>query len=149
VVVLSGQLGCESVTFRSSRFEAAQAELNRRYDLWRQAAPARYQYRFNRVCPACAAELNKEAIVEVDGTTVTAVTYTDSSGTAPDSSLGSYFTVEGLFGQIQIAINQLADTLRVEYDPTLNYPRVIVGNLNVFIEDDELELYAADLIARQ
>lgn len=147
-VVLGSQLACQEITFRSARWEAAQAEVNRRYTLWKGSRPAHYEYRFNRQCE-CPADLTKEVIVEVTDSTIVAVTYTDGSGAVPASAFSSYFTVEGLFGQIQIAINQLADSLRVEYDATLHYPRVIIGDLNVLVADDELALYASELVAKQ
>jgi hypothetical protein len=146
--VLAALAACTDVTFESTRWDAVQAELNRRYGLWRNARPQRYEYRFNRVC-ACRDDLLREVIVDVTDTTVVAATYTDSSTAVPDSSLRYYFSVEGLFGQIQIAINSLADSLYVEYDPALHYPRVIVGDLSVFVQDDELALYARELAAKQ
>ncbi len=146
-LALATVAGCETVTFSSTRWEAVQRELNRRYELWRAARPANYTYKFDRVCE-CRADLLRQAIVEVRDTTVVAATYTDSSTAVPDSSLKYYFTVEGLFTQIQIAINSLADSLYVQYDPTLHYPRVIVGDLNYLLADDELALYASELVAK-
>ncbi|HWP36282.1 MAG TPA: DUF6174 domain-containing protein [Gemmatimonadales bacterium] len=148
ILLMATLSACESVTFTSTRWEAVQKELNRRYELWRAARPANYQYKFDRVCE-CREDLLREVIVEVRDTTVVAATYTDSSTAVPDSSLKYYFSVEGLFTQIQIAINSLADSLYVEYDPTLHYPRVIVGDLNIFLADDELSLYASELVAKQ
>ena len=146
--VMVGLLGCESTTFTSTRWEATQEELNRRYGLWKEAAPAHYEYKFNRFCPACTEDLLEEAIVEVMDTTILAVTYTDGSGSVPASGFSGYFTVEGLFRQIQTAISLLADSLRVEYDPTLHYPSLIVGDPNALLENDELGLFATELVAK-
>jgi hypothetical protein len=146
-VLVAGLLACQDVSFESTRWEAVQTELNRQYTLWKAARPASYQYRFSRVC-VCPADLTREVMVEVTDSSVVAATYTDSSTAVPASSLQFYFTVEGLFGQIQIAINSLADSLYLEYDPTLHYPRVIVGDLNVFVADDELGLFSSELVAK-
>ncbi|HXV85877.1 MAG TPA: DUF6174 domain-containing protein [Gemmatimonadales bacterium] len=148
LLVLVTLPGCQSTTFTSTRWEAELAELNRRYQLWKSTAPAHYEYTFNRICPACTEDLNKEVIVEVTDTTIVTVTYTDGSGTVPASGFGGYFTVEGLFGQVEAAINLLADSLRVQYDPTLHYPTLIIGDPNILLEGDELALFATGLISK-
>ena len=147
LLLLAATLSCQSTTFSSPYWEAVQAELNRQYNLWLAAAPAHYEYRFHRQC-ACDTNLTREVIVEVRDTTLITVTYTDGSGAVPASSFESYFTVKGLFQQVQHAINLLADSLVVQYDPVMHYPRVILGDPNQLLDGDELGLFADSLVAK-
>jgi hypothetical protein len=87
-------------------------------------------------------------LVSVEDTVIMAVTYADSGTAVPDSAFRSYFTVEGLFRQAQIAINVLADSLVVAYDPVLHYPTTIVVDQNRFLINDELSLFASELKKR-
>jgi hypothetical protein len=139
--------GCSSVTFSDERLESIQRELNRQYDLWTSQAIAAYDYRFTRECP-CEANLTRPVLVSVEDTVIMAVTYADSGTAVPDSAFRSYFTVEGLFRQAQIAINVLADSLVMAYDPVLHYPTTIVVDQNRFLINDELSLFASELKKR-
>ena len=136
--------GCSRVTFSNERLESIQPELNRQYDLWTSQAIPAYEYRFARECP-CSADLTRSVLVSVEDTVIIAVTYADSGTAVPDSAFASYFTVEGLFRQAQIAINVLADSLVVQYDPVLHYPTTILVDQNRFLINDELSLFASEL----
>ncbi len=135
---------CSSVTFSSERLDGIQRELNRRYGLWKEQAIPSYQYRFERICP-CDSTLMRAVIVSVTDSAIDAVTYADSGTAVPDSNLQTYFTVEGLFYQVQIAINLQVDSLFVEYDPLLHYPTKVVIDQNRFGVNDELSLFATEL----
>ena len=136
--------GCSSVTFSNQGLEAIQRELQRRYDLWKTQAITAYEYRFARECP-CASDLTRPVLVSVADTVVLAVIYADSGTAVPASAFSSYFTVEGLFGQAQIGINLLADSLVIEYDPLLHYPTKVVIDQDRRRVNDELALFASDL----
>lgn len=135
---------CSSVTFSNGRLESLQAELNRQYGLWKDHQVPAYRYRLGRVC-SCTADLQREALVDVADMAVVAVTYADSGTAVPSSAYQSYFSVEGLFGQAQIAINLQADSLVIDYDPVLHYPTKIVVDQDRFQLQDELILFASQL----
>jgi hypothetical protein len=138
---------CSSLTYSNPRLERIQQELNREYDLWKSRPIPGYQYHFTRFC-FCGTDLQRSVIVQVTNSKLVAVTYTDNGASAPDSVFRSYFTVEGLFGQIQAAINLQADSLVVEYDPAVHYPIKIVIDQDRFAPNDELALFASDLKAK-
>lgn len=140
--------GCSSLTYSNSRLDALQAELNRRYGLWKNQHIPSYEYRFERTC-RCDSGLMRPVIVTVRDSSLAGVVYADSGTAVPDSTLRSYFTVEGLFSQAQIAINVLADSLGVEYDPTYHYPTRIVIDQDVRQQGDELSLVASLLTPKQ
>jgi hypothetical protein len=137
---------CSSITFSSDRLDAIQQELNRHYRDWKSQRIASYEYHFVRFC-LCDPNLTRPAVVNVVDSAVARVTYGDGS-TAPDSLLRSFFTVEGLFQQVQVAINLGVDSLVVEYDPTLHYPTKIVVDQDRLVPNDELALFASDLVRR-
>ncbi len=145
LVVLAG---CSSITFSSQRLDNLQRELNRRYGLWKQEAIPSYDYRFERTCP-CDSSLLRPVIVSVVDSAIVAVTYADSGTALPDSSFRYYLTIDGLFQQIQLAINIASDSLVVEYDPVLNYPTKIVVNQDLRQSGDELSLFASELKPKQ
>jgi hypothetical protein len=140
--------GCSTITFSSERLENLQKELDRRYGLWRDEGIQDYSYHFEREC-ACDSALTRPATVTVAGDSlVTSVIYADDSTAAPDSTFPSYFSVYGLFVQVQVAINLQVDSLAVEYDPALNYPKRIVIDQNRFQIQDELILRASEVTAK-
>jgi len=144
VLALVGLAGCSDVTVSNERLEAIQGELDNQHDLWTSQAISAYEYRFARECP-CPADLTRPVLVNVAETVVIGVTYADSGTAVPNSALVSYFTVEGLFRQAQIAINLRADSLVLEYDPVLHYPTLIVVDQYLNLIDDELSLFASEL----
>jgi hypothetical protein len=72
------------------------------------------------------------AVVEVRSGNLTAQL---SGGAAADTSI--FTRVEGLFALVQRAIDENAETLTVEYDPVLGYPKAIGIDYRKQIADDE------------
>lgn len=137
-------VACSSVTFSNTRIEALQAELNRRYGLWKDLHISSYDYRFERTC-VCDSSLTLPVWVTVVDSALAGVVYEDGGAAVPDSMLQSYFTMEALFGQVQIAISLGSDSLSVEYDPVYHYPRRIVIDQDFRQLGDELGLFSSDL----
>jgi hypothetical protein len=140
--------GCSSLTYSNSRLENLQAELNRRYGLWKDLQIPSYDYRLERICQ-CDPSLVRPVIVTVVDSGLARVVYADSGTAVPDSALRSYFTVEGLFSQVQTAINLAVDSLGVEYDATYHYPTRIVIDQNFLQLGDELSLFSSNLTPKQ
>lgn len=139
---------CSSITFEPSGYYVRlQEQLDRERALWAAQDLTSYRYQFSRTC-FCEPDLLRPALVDVTGSAIASVTYTDSNTAVPESAHPAYFTVEGLFDQIQIAINLGADSITARYDLTLHYPTTIRVDLNAFLPDDELELFATELTAK-
>lgn len=134
---------CQDVTYSNERLERIQAELTRRYGLWKKQAIPSYEYRFSRSCP-CPESLTRTVVVSVADSVLVGAVYADSGTAVPDSALGSYFTVEGLFLQVQIAVNIQADSIVVDYDPLLHYPMYVKIDQDVRRLQDELVLSATE-----
>ena len=139
---------CSSLTYSNTRLDSLQAELNRRYGLWKNLNIASYQYRFERAC-ACDSSLTRPVMVTVVDSAIAGVAYADSGTAVADSTLQSYFTVEGLFYQVQAAINLRTDSLGVAYDPVYHYPTLIVIDQDFRQLGDELSLFASNLTPKQ
>jgi hypothetical protein len=140
--------GCSSLTYSNSRLDALQSELDRRYTLWKGQHIPSYDYRFERACQ-CDTLLTRPVIVTVLDSAVAGATYVDGGSAVPDSILSSYFTVDDLFSQVQIAINLATDSLYVEYDPTYHYPTRIVIDQTFQQVGDELSLFSSNLMPKQ
>jgi len=139
---------CSSLTYSNSRLDAMQTELSRRYALWKGLHIPSYDYRFERAC-ACDSSLTRPVIVTVLDSAITGVAYADSGTAVPDSTLQTYLTVEGLFYQIQVAINLQVDSLGVEYDQVYNYPTRILIDQDFRQQGDELRLFSSLLTPKQ
>lgn len=139
---------CSSVTYSNSRLDGLQAELNQQYALWKDLHVPSYNYAFQRDCP-CDSIYTRPVVVTVLDSAVAGVVYADNGNAVPDSTLQSYFTVEGLFYQIQVAISLQVDSLGVEYDAVYHYPTRILIDQNFQQAGDELRLFSSSLSPKQ
>lgn len=139
---------CSSLTYSNSRLDAIQTELNRQYRLWKDLHIPSYDYRFERTC-LCDSSLTRPVIVTVLDSALAGVAYADSGTAVPDSTLKTYFTVEGLFYQVQFAINLHSDSLGVEYDPVYHYPTKILIDQAFIQQGDELSLFSSLFTPKQ
>jgi hypothetical protein len=53
--------------------------------------------------------------------------------------------IDELFADVQQRLEQRAERLEVEYDPTYGYPRTIVADIALMAADDEYSLTAGNL----
>ena len=76
-----------------------------------------------------------------DGKIVSVVTV--ANGSPRDSS--TYQTIEGLFDDIQQAIDEDAATIQAEYDPMRGYPTSAYIDIDQRIADEEISFEAKSL----
>jgi hypothetical protein len=120
----------------------ADAELDAARARWSTAALASYEYGYHKFCE-CHREAPPETIVSVAGDSVVRVRHrpagTDVEVPAADKNLEYYWTVEGLFGLIEAALDR-GVTVRAAYDDELGFPREIYIDYDVQFIGDELDL---------
>ena len=109
---------------------------------WRAAGLAAYEYGLHKYCD-CHRENPPETIVSVRGGEVVRVRHrpvgTDVEVPAQDKNLAYYWTMDGVFELIESA-EQRGVTVRVDYDPTLGFPRSIYIDYDTNLIGDELDL---------
>jgi hypothetical protein len=68
-----------------------------------------------------------------------------SSDGQPASAVVAWPRVDELFDDVRRRLEEGADRLEVEYDPTLGYPRSVVADVILMAVDDEYSLTAGNL----
>jgi hypothetical protein len=120
----------------------ADAELDAARARWQGAALSMYEYGYHKYCE-CHRESPPETVVSVRNGTVVAVRHrpagSDVEVPAADKNLGYYWTVEGLFGLIESALERGVQ-VRTVYDASLGYPREIYIDYDADFIGDELDL---------
>lgn len=108
---------------------------------WRAQGLADYTYVFSRSC-FCVFEYREPVTVTVRrGNIVSVVTV--ASGSPREHS--TYQTIEGLFDDIQQAIDEEAATIRADYDPLRGHPTSVYIDIDQRIADEEISFEARSL----
>lgn len=113
---------------------------------WVRLGPEAYVYRYHLTC-FCGPDVTEPMFVVVRGATVDEATYEASGQPVPEAVLASLWTVEGLFGRVQDAIQREAVSLQVEYDADLGYPTSVSVDISRQIVDEEYAFTATGLVA--
>jgi len=76
---------------------------------------------------------------------VVSMTYESDGEPVPEEYRGGFYTVEGLFGLLRWSIEVGADSVEVDFDPALGYPRDVLIDLDRGTADEEL-IYSFELL---
>ncbi len=118
--------------------------LARHEALWRSQRITSYQFRYRQAC-YCLPETTAPVVITVrDGSIAEVVKV--GSGEPADASAPFYRSVEQIFDVIRTAIDDGAESLTVGYDEQLGYPRSVSVDPRRQVADDELQLYASELL---
>lgn len=115
------------------------AGLRRAQARWARAGVRDYAYTVRVL--AFAPGVQRPARVTVQNGRTVSITPGDNDPTLLENNgqvFAAYATLDDLFGVIQRAINARADSLDVDYDPTLGYPTRITIDYIRLAADDEL-----------
>lgn len=108
---------------------------------WVAQGLADYTYVFSRSC-FCVFEYREPVTITVRGGNIVSVV-TVANGSPRDSS--TYQTIEGLFDDIQQAIDEEAATIRADYDPSRGYPTSVYIDIDQRMADEEISFEARSL----
>ena len=133
-------VGC-SITTATDRSDA-ERELARNRQRWAGAGVHDYEFDFRRSC-YCMPEYTEGVHIVVRNDVVTSVVR--SSDGQPASAVVAWPRVDELFDDVRRRLEEGADRLEVEYDPTLGYPRSVVADVILMAVDDEYSLTAGNL----
>jgi hypothetical protein len=130
------------VTGPSGRHAGEQARLDQARAQWRAQAIVDYTYVFSRGC-FCVNEYREPVSITVRGRTIESVVSV-AGGVPRDPA--QYPTIEGLFDQVQNAIDEDADQIRTEYDPARGFLASGYFDISERIADEEMSVEARSLV---
>ncbi len=142
MLLLPALLSCSIL--EPNRFEDQQRDLDLNHETWQSRAVNQYGYRLQITC-FCSMDIVQPVFVEVDNNAITGVQLVETGEELAQSQFKFFYTIEGLFGAVQNAIDEGADSLGAMYDAQLGYPTRIIIDFSRGLADDELVLEASDL----
>jgi hypothetical protein len=124
-----------------ARHAGEQIRLDQARAQWRAQAIVDYTYVLSRGC-FCVNEYREPVTITVRGRTIESVVTVAAS--VPRNA-AEYPTIEGLFDQVQNAIDQNAATIHTEYDPARGYLVSGYFDYSERIADEEMAVAARSL----
>ncbi len=121
------------------------AELAANRARWTATGPSSYEYHYRRLC-FCPVDAVREVALIVSDDAVISGVYIDDGTAVPQADLADFPSVEELFDIIQSAIDSRADSIIVEYDPSLGFPTRIALDFASGASDDEITHTAAGVV---
>lgn len=118
-----------------------QAELDAGRNLWNSFGSDDYDYFMQRSC-FCFGDFVRPGLVEVRSGAITSVTDAD---TFQPLDPQFFLTVDGLFGELQNAIDTSAFNIQAQFDNALGYPTSFSIDYIQNVADDEIAYTAADV----
>lgn len=103
---------------------------------WESLDHPNYRFTLRRQCYCAGPE---RVIVEVANGTITAVRDARNNEPLPAHRLGDYRTIPELFAEIDAAVPQKPDSLSIEYDRSLGYPRRVRIDFSYRMADEEID----------
>ena len=125
--------------------ESRQKELDAHRALWDSHRAIDYDYYYRRSC-FCMEDYTRKFEVQVRNDTVDAAFYAEDGTAAPDALLENWLpTIDGIFDQIQSAIDRSAYSMTIRYNETFGYPMSVSIDYEVMMADEELYVSASEL----
>jgi len=140
--LLTLALVASAASFVALADDADQARLESAQALWRSAGTDTYRYSYQKYCECYRGEPPMTVVTVRDGQVDEVFHVHDDSDRqvpARDGSNGLYWTIEDLFGKLEIAYVRQA-VVRVEYDARLGYPVSLYIDYDPGFAGDETDL---------
>lgn len=114
----------------------ASEDLRKNREIWSSLNSLDYTYRFNWNC-FCTPEYTQPVFITVQKNRITQVIDVESGTPLSVGDFDRYHTIDGLFDEIQKAIDQDAHQINVSYHPNSGYPVSSWIDYNQFQVDEE------------
>ena len=139
LVLLPLLVGC--VIFSSTKGDV-QGELDINRALWDGAAIDDYSMNFQRLCVFCSVEFLIPVRITVRGDTIHELTDLDTEAPLEEPAPGAFLTIDGVFKDIQDAIDQDAAEIDVRYNSTFGYPTDVTIDVtrSRFLDDRQFQI---------
>lgn len=139
---------CLVVTFVASAAACSSDDhgLTAARERWAKQGPAAYSFVSMRGCD-CPPEVYRPMRVSVASGQITSAVYVDDQAPVASNFHSLLRTIDGVFDDIQAAIDQDAAQIMVSYDPALGYPTQLFVDYSKQAADEELSLQISGLHA--
>jgi len=126
----------------SSIKEDVQEELDINRALWDGTAIDDYSMKFQRLCVFCSVDILIPVRITVRGDTISEVMDLDTEAPVEEPAPGAFLTIDGVFKDIQDAIDQDAMEIDVRYNSTFGYPTDVTIDVSrsLFIDDRQFQI---------
>jgi hypothetical protein len=122
-------------------------DLQEARDRWARARISSYDYTLTRAC-FCSSEFTRPIIVSVRNGTVASRRYADSGQPIPATFENVFSTVDDLFDEIELAIDNDPAQLRASYDDSIGVPLSVYIDPEANTADDEHGFGVSNFVAR-
>lgn len=129
------------ITEPSGPHSQEQSQLTEARRLWRSQGLSDYSFVFSRSC-FCVFEYREPVTIIVRGGKIVSV-LSVANGSLRDAS--TYDTIDGLFDDIQRAIDDDAASIRVDYDQTRGHPISVYIDIDQQLADEEISFETSGL----
>lgn len=113
---------------------------------WTSHAPATYTVVSARGCE-CPTEVTRPTEITVTSNQITSAVYVDDRTPVAEQFRSLLRTVDGVFDDIQSAIDRHADAIDLRFDPDKGYPTLVFVDYSRGIADEELSIQLSNLTA--
>lgn len=111
---------------------------------WASRAPDGYRFDWKRGCD-CPAEVYRPIEITVASGQIAAAVYSDDRNPVAEQFRSTLRTVDGVFDDVQKAIDQHAAEIDLTFDPSYGYPTSVFIDYSHQIADEELSLQLSGL----
>ncbi len=122
-----------------------QRDLNAARAKWERSAIEDYEFRLRIFC-FCPPESSGPVIIKVENGVAVSIEYTQEPKEVTNDFFKPRDTIDKLFGIIQSAIDDKAESLIVEYDTTYGYPKSIAIDPIKTAIDEEISYFVEAFI---
>jgi len=116
-------------------------------DAWEALNLRSYDYTLRISC-YCLDEVTSPVRVQVRAGGIASLSYVHNGEPVAEAYQGSFPTIDGLFAKLRDAFDSGADSVSVEYDSALHFPRAISIDYVLEMADDEIGYAASDFVDR-
>ena len=120
----------------------SQTEIGQNKEKWQEQGISHYRYNLHISC-FCVFVENMPLVIEVQDGKVVSMEFQNGAEIDPalrQDLFDKYATIEGLFTEVEAALNGAAENVVVKYDPTYGFPTEVTIDVSQQVADDELYL---------
>jgi hypothetical protein len=113
---------------------------------WAAHTPVAYSFVWARGCE-CPTEVTRPTEITVSSNQIASAVYADDRTPVAEQFRGLLRTVDGVFDDIQSAIDRHAASIDLRFDATRGYPTLVFVDYDRGIADEELSIQLSNLTA--
>lgn len=130
-----------AISTSAAHLDPVQQKLNARRQQWQLLNVDEYDYHFQRIC-FCSIDFTSPGLVRVSGGEIA---FVRNPQTMDPLDPSFFLTVDGLFDEVQRAIDSHAAEIVADYDGTFGYPTSLDIDFLSSVIDEEVSFRASEL----